>query len=588
MPLRIELVGGRVCLPKFNLDFPFAPPPEKLTQAALGCFAALRQRLAYLTNSTKEEKQEVMQLLTAYGQALYASLVPPRLQDKVSKERGICIKAKDPALEALPWELLHDGNSFFALTSGVTRAFMGASPPPVEPHRVLQRLGVSLYGYAPLGEAERKRHGGSLPELGNRFLTLVEELPLGLWDNQDLQFRVNGQASRQAILDALQAAPQFFFFSGYDEGDSWLLYGLDSGPSGPNLKEAFLQAVAKGLRILGVNSSSLLLGYGPAKYFGFGVPLLLAQSGRMGRKRFRVYFQEFVQGLLREDPVLKAHRHALNQLYSELPQSWDWAFLRLYVNQHTLETGPDPLRPFTFLPFAGGPNPAPPVRAEILADRPFAGNQEVLSQILRQLLTEQQSRPLWIRSLEGQPQEEYLLEFFRRILAGQNFYWKLLYYRRWGYQEDQKKHLTPQHFGGKFTGLFEAGPVLQYFEDSLITMAEGVERGLQYLTVYYPPDHADPVFETWLKTKQAEGWQVILLSHASFVTDQPTQIISTDSISRREIEEALEDELPEVWEAAMQQGIPPQLRLLPLLKLMARCASAWTRPASKASATWKR
>ncbi len=566
MPLLIELDGMLLRIPKYNLELPYHPPHPKLEQAALEAFGLLRNSVALLHRSSRSERAEAMELLKAYGEALFHALIPLRLRPHLAKAKSLIFKLHGEAKQ-LPLELIHDGASFLALTIGVTRTFAGKLPPQFEKSRKINaRLETALFSYSPIGEAPE-----TSPHYGNRFITSMESLPLGLELSGHLHFQVNGQASRQAILKALQKEPDLFFFSGYDEAGSWLLYEEEPQPEPPplSLKEAFMRAAARGLRVLLLNCSGFLSPSGGIEpYQDFGVPLILAQQGRLERSRTQTYFREWVLSVLREDSLLKAHRHALNQLYSTLPLSWDWAFMRFYVHEALLETEPEPLRPFFFAPFTSYGEHQPAVNGALLAERPFAGNPEILRQLYRHLLTAPQNKILWLRSLEGQSQEEYLLEFFRRIQARQNFSWKLLYYQRWGYHQGQTKNLTTGHFAGKFNSLFETERVLDYFDESLIPLQEGDDEGLHYLSVYYPPEKIDPIFELWLEKKQKQGWQVILLSHSSFVTEQPTLTLDTGTISLSEIQESLEEDFPPQWEEFLADGVPPQMRLLPLLRLI--------------------
>ncbi|MDX2469715.1 MAG: hypothetical protein QNL04_03945 [SAR324 cluster bacterium] len=567
MSLIIELSETQVKINSYQLTFDFVAPAEKLTHAALETFKMLKASPRLQQNTDEGQRREALQLLQAYGLALFNALIPNSLKSKLHDHNGIVIHTSNSVLRELPFELLFDGVSFLGLTIGVMRGFDGAPQQRASnANQFSDALKVNLFSYTPLGE------GGSKEEkLGSGFITKIEELPIPFENDNKISFDVNGQATRQKILQSLARNPGIFFFSGYDSAGGWLLYGLEttSKQPGPGLRESFNTAAANGLRMLMVNTSSLITSNaGAKKYFSFGVPLLLTQGGRVDRSRSQSYFKELTQNLLKENYILKAHRHALNHLKSEMPLSWDWSFLQLNINLHNVNQTPDPLRPFYFsgMPLKKEGN----LNNNILCHSDFYGSQEVLTELTHKLLTAPQGKVTNLKSLEGQAIEDQLFEFLRRITSGQNFYLKIIYYQRWGYHEGQEKNLNQSHFSGKLNSLFEKKRVQEFFDDSLITLKEGVDRGLQYLTVYYPPDKVDPAFEDWLAQKQGQGWQIIFLSHNNLVTNLPTDVISTDQITLAEINEALEQEIPEIWEEHLQGSIPPQMRSLPLLQVIAR------------------
>ena len=567
MSLIIELSETQVKINSYQLAFDFIAPAEKLTHAALETFRMLKVSPSLQHSSDEEQRREALQLLQAYGLALFNALVPNALKSKLHDHNGIVIYTSNSTLRELPFELLFDGVSFLALTVGVMRAFDGAPQQrAINANHFNDSLKVNLFSYTPLGE------GGSKEEkLGNTFITKIEELPIPFEKDSKISFEVNGQASRQKILQSLARNPDIFFFSGYDNAGGWLLYGLETSGKqlGPSLRESFNNAAANGLRLVIVNTSSLITSNtGAKKYFSFGAPLLLTQGGRVTRKRAQVYFKELTQNLLKESHILKAHRHSLNQLKSEIPLSWDWSFLQFNINLNCVNQTPDPLRPFYFS--GQSPRKEGNLNNNILRHSSFCGSQEVLRELTLKLLTAPQGKITNLKSLEGQAIEDQLFEFLRRIIGGQNFYLKVIYYQRWGYHEGQEKNLNQSHFSGKLNSLFEKKRVQQYFDDSLITLKEGVDRGLQYLTVYYPPDKVDPAFEDWLVQKQAQGWQIILLSHNHLVTNLPTDVISTDQITHADFNESFDQEIPEVWEGLLQESIPPQMRSLPLLQIIVK------------------
>jgi len=261
--------------------------------------------------------------------------------------------------------------------------------------------------------------------------------------------------------------------------------------------------------------------------------------------------------LSRGTSVLKAHRHAINQIQAALPLSWDWSWIRLHIAKELLNhPSYNPIRPFVFkeqtntTPFVYDSNPS------LLNRRCFAGNKGVLGQLIRAMMTNPAQGVIWLRSLHGGWQEEYALEFFRRLAPRADFSLQVLYYFRWGYHQGQNRQLQDAELQEAFGFLWDEAKLSEYFEDSLLTLRAGHDGEQRYLLVYYPPDQVDPVFERWLLSKRDEGVRVLLLSAQSFVSELSTQVINTDSVSLKELELAFQGPLPDSWQKQIEVDRP--------------------------------
>lgn len=569
MPLVIKLTKEIVEIEKYGFRQAWTPPATGLTKAALDTYEILKGSDYLLAKSTREEREEVMELFRHFGQALFCALFPPEYAAKIRQETCLAFDCPDEELYEWPLELLHDSISFLAQTHGILRLFQGRSPERFpKSGKILERLKVRLLGYRPM-----ERPNFPKKEIPGDFQLYLEELALQENPGQSkIRFKVSANASRKDLIQALEDGPEILLFSGYDNQGRFELDGIHN-KQGPDLElqRAFSNAVYEGLRLMILSSSSILEQSRKVEdYRDLGIPLLLSLPGRLSRKRFLSFFRELTRSLQREDSLLKAHRHSLNQLQAELPLSWDWAFLRLNVNQDLIHSElSNPLRGFVFSKFEPDPKPELPC-CNGLSSRIFQGSDETLQEVIFHLLTAPQNKIIWLRSLEGQPLEDYLLEFFRRLKANHNFYWNLLYYHRWGFHQKEERNLERSELARRLGHIFNPEQAHQYFDQCLIPMQEGIERGLMYLTVFYPPDHPDPVFERWLQGKQKEGWQIVLISHTSFVTELPTEIISTDKLSHSEIERNFHQNLPELWAGLIEGQIPPQMRNIKLLELILR------------------
>ncbi len=429
MSLFIYVSPKSVIIQKYRLEFPFTPPPEPLTKAAMGAYQLLRQSVSIQTGSSREERDEVMTLLRHYGAALFHAVIPKQLRQTIYKEGGIFVFAMDRELIKIPWELLYDGKAFFGLTQGLIRVNYANGNLLVTDNNLQNTaLKVSLNAYTPRMDHLTENHLADFPA-GYRFISRVEELHTSkLIQSPRVVCQTNDNADVHSIMRTIEKVPNIFLFSGYDSKDGWLLSG-DSASNetlswfNAGFQKNFSHALKNGLRIVFLITSDLLEDNGKlindplSRYFDMGVPYMVTVHGRIARHRFQEYFQTFVLSLAREDGILKAHRHAVNALQSSLPLSWDWSWIQLHINKNRLENSQEPpLTPFRFElePQAESPKPDHPFMP-FSTHRRFSGCHEALGKIERAMNNRFSNQIITLLSQNGQAIESYICEFFRRI-----------------------------------------------------------------------------------------------------------------------------------------------------------------------------
>lgn len=580
MSLIFYITPRSVRIQKYGLEFALNLPPENLTHAAQGAYALLRQSVSTQTDSSREEREEALGLLKLYGKSLFEAIIPPELNKRIHKEGSLFIYSVYPAITNLPWELLFDGSSFFALTQGVVR--INESKPSFltwDQKRNKDVLDISLNAYTPLLPVHRNgKHGEHFPQ-GNRFITRVEELPgANLLNMSNIRFQVSGNASRESLLLALEKEPDIFFFSGYHTTNGWVIDGENKNYSSVNwyrceLLPALKKAVEKGLKLLILNTSNLIdpknqdtriyLG----SFFDQGLPYVLSIGGRVARHRLQLYFQNLSHGLSQGENILKAHRQALNKLSSSLPLAWDWSWIQLHVNKRFIES--DTGQPAFSFDLEGTPAKVRPhlFFAEnnfICNHRRFSGSFELLKKISTALRSEE-GKIYSIESVDGAFQEEYLQEFFRRQAADRRFSLSVLYYNDFsmGHASNVRLEVGKQ----QFSSLYALLDVNKALDESLthICYNEKNKDSNRYLVVYAPPKEADPMFENWLQNKLQKGWTIVLLPMHSFMCSLPVTRFQSLPATFSEVIAAFEDNLPEKWIKMMGNGLPKQMENIALL-----------------------
>ncbi len=577
MSLVIYVSHKTVIISKYQLEFPFTPPPDNLSKAALEAYRLLRQSEILQIESTRDQREEVITLLRHYGQALYEAIIPLHVKSQVYKAGGIFIYALEKEIINLPWELLYDGSSFFGLTQGVVRINNSKIDPPATITKGLQdSLKVSLNAFAPY----------QIDSLGNRFISYVEELTSENFNKSPLlEIQVNGNAERDSILKSLNFHPDIFMFSGFDTKENWILKdntdeNLDGQWYREYLKPGLIEAVKHGLRIVILNTSTLLKDSNPfgadplARYFDMGVPYIISIHGRLARERWKEYFQMFLLALLREENILRAHRQAINSIQSNLPLSWDWSWIRLHINKNLLETPADmPLPPFRFRRKTNKIKAKTAFNHNILFNRRrFIGNYKILDKITQALLDLPEDQIVSIKGTNGQMVEEYLQEFFRRLTPHRPFSISVLYYQRWGFLKGQREKLSSSKYTKLFSFLLENKNIINHFESNIISIKNGELNDLKFLLVNTPPTRFDHAFDTWLKKKQEDGWRIIILDGDETSTSLDGITISTDAVELYQLINAFEDELPEQWQESLSDQLPIQMNNMTLLKIAQQLA----------------
>jgi len=575
MSLVIFISPKSVIISKYKLEFAFTPPAKNLSQAAIGAYQLLRQSESIQIESTRDEREEAITLLRRYGQELYKAIIPASHQSQVHQAGGVFIYTMDPAIAHLPWELLYDGSSFFSLTQGVVRINNSAARElPELDHEPKASLKTCLTAYSPIPPVPP----------GNRFINYVEALAAGPFGESSLiDFHVNGNSSYQSIPEALKRHPNLFLFSGHETEAGWVLGADEEANSGNSwfnqkLAPALKDAVSNGLRILFLATSRLLKNDGQQeidpldRYFDLGIPYIISVNGRIARHRFQEYFQNFIVGLLREENILRAHRQAINSIFTSLPLSWDWSWIQLHLNQKLLEQRSEsPLPPFRFLREG---DESPSLRQKqsqhaIINARRFYGSSAILSRMTSHLLSDSSKEILFLQTSTGSPLEEYIHEFLRRLLGNCTFQLSTLYYQRWGYRHKQREKLPATPVGNLFPFYFGHTNVGDYFNQFLISypsFSSGAAN-LKFLVVYYPPERSDAAFDEWLISKQNEGWRIVFLSDDTARTSLPSITVSTDALTAGELSDAFEDDLPEEWIDLVVDPLPVHLQNLSLLKI---------------------
>lgn len=578
MSLVIFISSKSVVISKYRVEIPFKAPPRNLTKAAIGAYQLLRQSELIQSGSTRNEREEAMTLLRHYGYALLESIVPDPHKSRIYQTGGIFIYSLDREIMKLPWELLHDGTSFLAQTQGIVR--INNTPKKAldsNSREKTQFLNVSLNSFSPIISKSP----------GKRFVSYVEELATSsLGVSPHIRLTVNSNATQSSILQSLKDRPDIFFFSGYDTEKEWLLDGKDDPTEKElwfrqELKPAITYAVNNGLRILILNTSSLLKDFSYVsrdplnQYFELGLPYIISINGRIARVRFKEYFNILISSLAREDSILRAHRHAINSIQASLPLSWDWSWIQLNLNKNLLEqSAEEPLSSFRLnREVESHPiKSSQPVTHYINHFHRFSGSTEVLNAVINNLETSPQNEILCLRSIKGLIMEEYLQEYFRRLSSQKKFALSILYYQRWGFEKNQPRKLAKTRFSRYFSFLLDNKFITHYFQESLIDISSKGWEGSKekYLIVYFPPEILDTAFDIWMKEKHKEGWKIVFLSDHSGNTRLTRSVISTDKLNVSEINESFEDELPEQWFDVLSDPLPSQLQNLTLLKIVQR------------------
>jgi hypothetical protein len=584
MSLFIYVSSKSVVIQKYKLEFPFIPPPENISKTALGAYQLLRNSVFMQTESNRAEQQEVIDLIKAYGQALYQSIIPDSLRNQIYNEGGIFIFAMDLKLINLPWELLHDSRNFFNLTQGVVRINYSSqqllSTPDLKEKATIQ---ISLNAYTPIIDQNSDSSTPLTLHKGIDFINQVELLSRGnLANNPNISIACNGNTSKQTLLYEFEKEPDLLMFTGYDYPDGWILKDNDSDQNknisfyDSEIQHHLSAAIARGLRILILNSSDLLenskqfINDPISKYFDIGIPYIISINGRVSQKRFRDYFQKLINNLAHGESILKAHRFAINYIQSALPLSWDWSWIQLHINKSLLENNNEtPFAPFRLInDHEKKTNSDQAQELTFSTCRRFGGNHARFIEIQKKLNQPDPNKILLLLSSKGSLVEEYLYEYFRRFRAHQEIQLEVLYYKRWGYHQPEK-HNIPKTIVKQFAFLFQEKTVLDYFDQSyrVIYSTDDINNQHKFLIILYPPDRIDSELDNWLLSKQKKGYRIILISSRKIITRLSTNIVNTNTMDIEDIRNNFEDFLPEEWVDLVKKIVPTHMKNLSLLRM---------------------
>jgi len=541
----------------------------------------LRKSESLQIQSNRDQKKEVITLLSHFGYALFQGIIPKKISNTIYDEGGIFIFAYHQEILDLPWELLFDGQSFLALSQSLVRIHesgsrnfieKGDSPP--------ERLNIHLHSFLPLSVFQN-----SMSEpfgLGNRFISYVEEIATGKIENaKNIAFRIDSNSTSDSVQKSLSENPHIFFFSGYETKDGWILENFleqrDTQPLQNFQRQTKIKdAVGRGLRILILSTSKFLDEKWTHQneyfknFFDLGVPIIISISGRLERSRIQLYLQNFFIALSKNENILKAHRLAINSLQSSLPLSWDWSWILFRVNKNHLDsTRFSPLESFglsgkTTLPDMNSPQ----VPHHILSYHPFSGNAQVLRDISHQILTMPEDSVLSLQSERGVDLEEYLREHFRRLHSCMSFQVETIYYLSSNTQVPPDKANEFAELRKTFAFIFSSDEVRKFYDHSTLVLNQVENPAMKFLVVYHYQKIRNPLFEEWITLKRAQGKQIIFLSpQQNSIPKIPHKTVNTDTLSLMDICNYFEDEFPETWSPLLTDPPPNQLTNLGLLKI---------------------
>ncbi len=579
MSLVIYVSTKTVIISKYNLEFRFTPPFAKLSNAAIETYKMLCQSEVLQTQSTRNERDEVITLLKQYGLALYQAIIPEHIRSQIHKSGGLFIYSLDREIIDLPWELLYDGSSFFALTQGIVRINRSEEGKAISiPSDPLQSLKVSLNSFHPL--EDRKPC--------SNFISYVEDLHLNSIPKSTLvDAHFDGNCSRASIINNLDKKPNVFLFSGYNDEAGLRLRDSDAEETQQTWEQKILQpklkeAVRQGLRILVLQSSDFLEKSSssindPIRFFfDADIPCILGIYGRVTRKRLNQYLHVFLYSLIREESILRAHRLAINNIQSSLPLSWDWSWIRLSINQQLLESTIDqPLPPFHFDRTQvenESDNRRLTPQINYVYGRRFSGSFDDYSKF-RDTIAEHKSKTvICVNSHDSLLIEDYILEYFRRFSTKEGLSLTLLYYQKWGFNNEIKPRIGSTKYSKLFSFLLNEDLQLQTFDNNLVKLSKaGDNKSIQqFLVVLTPPSKKDRLFDQWLSHKLESGWTVICIAEKSFSTSLRKHVLTLNDIGVSQIFRSFEDELPESWIELLEKKIPHFMKDLRLLKIIQR------------------
>ncbi|MGK0290136.1 MAG: hypothetical protein ACI86H_001591 [bacterium] len=575
MSIVVHVSSAKVSIPKYKVEIPLQLPNDKLSVAAQETYQILRDSVVLQTETDRDDRREAITLLSQYGKKLFHCLIPEEFRFEVLKEGGIYLRILSENIDQVPWELLHDGASFLALTQGVSAITpFNIDLPKLPISTQPEVLRVALQSALPLRNVEEDSQWKQ-----EQYITFVEELISEKTKaTNGAIFDVDGSANSESLISCLQQfTPHIWLFSGHSTNEGWFLEDVQTKE--PNLisfqflRNYLKYAVEQGLRVLFLNTSqcgSNQQKVGHQEYtalFQTGVPLIVTFDGRLGRERLKIYIQTFLHHIIQQDTVLVAHRSGLNAMASTLPLSWDWTWIRIRINTALLaNTDHNPTRAFITTPVSPLVYPFYD-RSQLINSQRFFGNHEFLKLFLNACNQKKIDEIICLQSIKEQPQEIYIEEFFRRFSKKRRISVSVLPYYRWGFSGDvQEKPEQKSELTEIFSILEEPNTVQAFFDQATYSLCKESPEDNRFLILLNPPEKLDRNLDQWLKMKQSEGWMIITLSNYLGFTSLPTRALSIRSTNADELFDFLDDQLLEEWENLTNHEFPTQMEHLPLLK----------------------
>ena len=420
MANHVKLFADRVEFPTRQVQYSITPPISKL-QEGLEAFRALQEDIG-LQSQPAEARQEVLRFLRQYGHLLYRTLFPAGQAPALTPGEPLLLELSLD-WSVYPWELLHDGDNWLALQSGVVRflfqPYLMESPRPIRPEG-LRVLGISA---VPLPVKVNNELARQVEALGTRFITPLRYLLDDAAARSPFRYLGLEHARPEEVEEVLRRAPDVLFFSGFSGEGGWHLesdLGTPRSVTWEWLLTRLRQAAKSGLEMAVLNEASSFLapmaGTGQTReLLRAGLSAVVRIEGRLARARQQDYARTLARNLAEGYGTAGSHLAAVRRLHRRFEHGWDWSFARLYARGLPPESAPtraggeeatleDPL----VRQMVGRPAPAmDPLRGEFFGTRPppprFAPRRRAFNRsgILRELA----------EALQPQPEEKSSLVF---------------------------------------------------------------------------------------------------------------------------------------------------------------------------------
>ena len=537
MAIVIQVSKERVFIPKYDLQFQFIFPSQKLKDVTLKTYDYLKQSIEFQLESTREERNEAMTLLKEFGSALFHSLIPPDIESELKKLGVVYIQPLCEETEELPWELLFNGNVFISLTQGVSRISGDKiiTPQKTTNLQKLPKLAISFHSASPIP----KRTSKIVYHLG-----IHEEIPLNyLGASPYISWNFCCNSTKTDFVETLSKSPNLLIYSGQITKSGFLFEDINTGNANEvNFNELafhFKKAAHTGTKIVIISPSSFTkeaqinLSEISIQLLDSDIAVVLSIGGKLGRDRIRRYMQNFLFQLTKSENVLGAHRHAINSLTSQIPLSWDWSWIQLRLNSNLLNnTFHNPLRPFLFNKSTDHTTKNKFVnQVRFINHRKFLGDYSIIRQINKKINEKNKLEILCLKSDNFENIELYLQETLRRNANNNEQEISWIYYQRLRLPKQKNPTKKETELDKYFLFLENLEDMNSYFEESTSDFSESLECDDKFLVIYNPPKSQDHKFDLWLSYRQNKGYKIVVLANYQFNSNIPSYTISIDSSS---------------------------------------------------------